>query len=146
MIQARIAKRFAPGPESAGFSLNVELQAAAGVTVLFGASGSGKTLTLDCIAGFVRPDSGRILLDDEILFDAAAKVAGNDSGRIILLNNCQPFAPEAFAASSRVVSAMRRLAATMIKTTGANVMPSTQPIPTGVAMFIFRSSATICLR
>ena len=74
MIQARIAKRFAPGPESAGFSLNVELQATAGVTVLFGASGSGKTLTLDCIAGFVRPDSGRILLDDEILFDAAAKV------------------------------------------------------------------------
>jgi molybdate transport system ATP-binding protein len=75
MIQARIAKRFAPGPESAGFSLNVEFQAAAGVTVLFGASGSGKTLTLDCIAGFVRPDSGRILLDDEILFDAAAKVS-----------------------------------------------------------------------
>jgi molybdate transport system ATP-binding protein len=74
MIQARIAKRFAPGPESAGFSLNVELRAVAGVTVLFGASGSGKTLTLDCIAGFVRPDSGRILLDDEILFDAAAKV------------------------------------------------------------------------
>jgi molybdate transport system ATP-binding protein len=74
MIQARIAKRFPPGPESAGFSLNVELHAATGITVLFGASGSGKTLTLDCIAGFVKPDSGRILLDDEILFDAAAKV------------------------------------------------------------------------
>ncbi len=74
MIEARIAKRFAPGPESAGFALNVELRAAEGVTVLFGASGSGKTLTLDCIAGFVRPDSGRILLDDVILFDAAAKV------------------------------------------------------------------------
>jgi molybdate transport system ATP-binding protein len=74
MIQARIAKRFAAGKESAEFSLNVELQAAAGVSVLFGASGSGKTLTLDCIAGFVTPDSGRILLDDEILFDAAAKV------------------------------------------------------------------------
>jgi molybdate transport system ATP-binding protein len=74
MIHARIGKRFAPGPESAGFELNLELKAAAGVTVLFGASGSGKTLTLDCIAGFVTPDSGRILLDDEILFDAAAKV------------------------------------------------------------------------
>ncbi len=74
MIQARIGKRFAPGPESAGFELNVELRVAAGVTVLFGASGSGKTLTLDCIAGFVTPDSGRILLDDEILYDAAAKV------------------------------------------------------------------------
>src|SRR5438477_6506147 len=74
MIQARIARHFAPGRESAEFSLNVEFSAAAGVTVLFGASGSGKTLTLDCIAGFVRPDSGRILLDDEILFDAAARV------------------------------------------------------------------------
>jgi molybdate transport system ATP-binding protein len=75
MIQARIAKRFASGPESAEFSLQVELRAAAGVTVLFGASGSGKTLTLDCIAGFVQPDSGRILLDDDILFDAATKVS-----------------------------------------------------------------------
>jgi len=74
MILARIAKSFPPGPESAGFSLSIELRATAGVTVLFGASGSGKTLTLDCIAGFVTPDSGRILLDDEILYDAAAKV------------------------------------------------------------------------
>ncbi len=57
MIQARIAKSFPPGPESAGFSLSIELRATAGVTVLFGASGSGKTLTLDCIAGFVTPDS-----------------------------------------------------------------------------------------
>jgi molybdate transport system ATP-binding protein len=74
MIQARIAKRYPAGPESAEFSLEVELRAAAGVTVLFGASGSGKTLTLDCIAGFVTPDSGRILLDNEILYDATAKV------------------------------------------------------------------------
>jgi molybdate transport system ATP-binding protein len=74
MIEVRIAKRFPSGKESAGFSLNVEFRAGAGVTVLFGASGSGKTLTLDSIAGFVKPDSGRILLDDEILFDAAAGV------------------------------------------------------------------------
>lgn len=74
MIQARIAKRFPPGPESAGFSLDIEFRAAAGVTVLFGPSGAGKTLILDTIAGFITPDSGRILLDDEILFDAAAQV------------------------------------------------------------------------
>ena len=74
MIEARVAKKFTAGRESAEFSLNVELRASAGVTVLFGASGSGKTLTLDCIAGFTKPDSGRILLDDQILFDAAAKV------------------------------------------------------------------------
>lgn len=74
MIQARILKRFPPGPESAGFSLQVEFQAAAGVTVLFGPSGAGKTLTLDAIAGFVKPDAGRILLDAAILFDAGAQV------------------------------------------------------------------------
>jgi molybdate transport system ATP-binding protein len=74
MIQARIRKQYAPGPDSAGFSLDLEFQAAAGVTVLFGSSGAGKTLTLDAIAGFVRPDEGRILLDDQILFDGAARV------------------------------------------------------------------------
>jgi molybdate transport system ATP-binding protein len=74
MIQARIRKRFAARPDSAGFSLDLDLQAKAGITVLFGPSGSGKTLTLDSIAGFARPDEGRILLDDEILFDGAAKV------------------------------------------------------------------------
>ena len=74
MIHARIAKRFPAGAESAGFSLDVDFKAAAGVSVLFGPSGAGKTITLEAIAGFVRPDSGRILLEDEILFDAAAGV------------------------------------------------------------------------
>jgi len=74
MIQVRIRKTFAAGPDSSGFTLDLEFQAAAGVTVLFGPSGSGKTLTLDAIAGFIRPDEGRILLDDHILFDGAANV------------------------------------------------------------------------
>jgi len=74
MIQARIRKQFASGADSAAFSLDVDFKADAGITVLFGPSGAGKTLTLDSIAGFVRPDEGRILLDDEILFDGAAGV------------------------------------------------------------------------
>jgi molybdate transport system ATP-binding protein len=74
MIQARIQKRFPVTSESAGFSLDVEIAAGPGVTVLYGASGAGKTLTLDCIAGFVKPDSGRIMVDDRILFDAASAV------------------------------------------------------------------------
>jgi molybdate transport system ATP-binding protein len=74
MIHARIGKKFPPGGESPGFGLEIEFQAAAGVTVLFGPSGSGKTLTLESIAGFVTPDAGRIMLDDKILFDAAAGV------------------------------------------------------------------------
>jgi molybdate transport system ATP-binding protein len=74
MIQARLRKNFAPGAESAGFSLDVEFRAAQGITVLFGPSGAGKTLTLDSIAGFVRPDEGRVLVDDQILYDAASGV------------------------------------------------------------------------
>ena len=75
MIQARISKRFVPGPESSAFDLDVEFEARDGVTVLFGASGAGKTLTLDSIAGFARPDAGRILLDDRILFDGDSRVS-----------------------------------------------------------------------
>ena len=74
MLQARLRKTFAPKPDSAGFSLDLEFSATAGVTVLFGPSGAGKTLVLDSIAGFVVPDEGRILLDDDILFDGAARV------------------------------------------------------------------------
>lgn len=75
MIEARIRKHYAAGPDSSAFDLDVEFEAAEGVTVLFGASGAGKTLTLDCIAGFARPDDGRILLDDHILYDGAAGVS-----------------------------------------------------------------------
>lgn len=74
MIQARIAKRFASGKESSAFDLDVDFEAREGVTVLFGASGAGKTLTLDSIGGFARPDRGRIQLDDRILFDSDSDV------------------------------------------------------------------------
>ena len=72
MLQARLKKTFPAKPDSAGFTLDLEFTASQGVTVLFGPSGAGKTLVLDSIAGFVRPDEGRVLLDDDILFDAAA--------------------------------------------------------------------------
>jgi molybdate transport system ATP-binding protein len=74
MIQARIRKGYPAAGDSAGFSLDIELETSKGVTALFGPSGAGKSLTLDCIAGFVRPTEGRILLDDQILFDAQARV------------------------------------------------------------------------
>jgi molybdate transport system ATP-binding protein len=75
MIQVSIAKHFPAGPDSCGFDLKVEFEAAAGLTVLFGPSGAGKTLTLDAIAGFVNPTAGRILLNGRILFDAEARVS-----------------------------------------------------------------------
>ena len=39
---------------------------------LLGPSGCGKTTTLRCLAGLERPDSGRITLEDRVLFDGAA--------------------------------------------------------------------------
>ena len=56
----RVAKRFGAVPALAGVDLAV---AAGEVFVLLGGSGSGKTTLLRCIAGFERPDAGRILLD-----------------------------------------------------------------------------------
>ncbi len=81
MIHARIRKRFAAGSESSAFDLDVDFEAREGVTVLFGASGAGKTLTLDSIAGFARPDAGRIMLDDRILFDGDSGVSLRPQGR-----------------------------------------------------------------
>ena len=74
-MSARLRKQFPASPGSAPFSLELDLNAGPGVTVLFGPSGAGKTLTLDSIAGFVRPQEGRILLDDQILFAGAARVS-----------------------------------------------------------------------
>jgi molybdate transport system ATP-binding protein len=73
-IDARIIKRHAAGLDSEAFELNIHLQTSPGVTVLLGPSGSGKTLTLNCLAGFSKPDEGRILVQDQLYFDAAAKV------------------------------------------------------------------------
>jgi len=53
-----------------GFTLDVSWTAGDGVAVLFGPSGAGKTLTLQCLAGLVQPDAGRVVVDDRVLFDA----------------------------------------------------------------------------
>jgi len=74
LLEFTIQKRFPPSRSAPGFELDVRFGCDAGVTVLFGASGSGKTLTLEALAGFLRPDRGRILLNDEILFDGESGV------------------------------------------------------------------------
>lgn len=60
----RLVKRFGPIAALAGVDLDV---AAGEIFVLLGGSGSGKTTLLRCIAGFERPDGGRILLDGDDL-------------------------------------------------------------------------------
>jgi molybdate transport system ATP-binding protein len=56
------------------FSLHAVFTAEGGATVLFGPSGSGKTSIINMVAGLLRPDRGRITLDDEVLFDAEARI------------------------------------------------------------------------
>jgi molybdate transport system ATP-binding protein len=56
------------------FKLTVRFQAAGGATALFGPSGAGKTSVINMIAGLLRPDCGRIALDDTVLFDASAGI------------------------------------------------------------------------
>ena len=41
---------------------------------LMGPSGSRKSIVLKCIAGIMTPDAGRIVLDDEVLFDSDLKI------------------------------------------------------------------------
>ena len=44
------------------------VMAGEGATVLFGSSGVGKTSVLNMVAGLLRPDAGRIVVDGETLF------------------------------------------------------------------------------
>ena len=56
------------------FELRLEERLASGITALFGLSGSGKTTTLDAIAGLRRPASGLISINARVLFDTAAGI------------------------------------------------------------------------
>ncbi|MFJ7439996.1 molybdenum ABC transporter ATP-binding protein [Methylorubrum thiocyanatum] len=52
-----------------GFALEVAFTAGAGLTALFGRSGSGKTTVIDLIAGLSHPQRGRIVIDGTVLLD-----------------------------------------------------------------------------
>ena len=54
------------------FRLDAAFESGAGVTALFGRSGAGKTSLVNAIAGLIRPQRARILLDGEVLTDTAA--------------------------------------------------------------------------
>ena len=69
ILDIAIAKRLG------GFALDVAFAADRGrVTAVFGASGSGKTVTVRAIAGMTRPDRGHIRIQGETFFDHAAGV------------------------------------------------------------------------
>jgi molybdate transport system ATP-binding protein len=71
-LTVSIRKRLSPA-----FSLNVEFDSASGgrnCLGILGASGSGKSMTLKCIAGIETPDAGHISLNGRVLFDSARKI------------------------------------------------------------------------
>ena len=52
------------------FQLDASFSAPRGLITLFGPSGSGKSLTLQSLAGTIQPDGGRIVLDGQAIFDS----------------------------------------------------------------------------
>ncbi|OYW61895.1 MAG: molybdenum ABC transporter ATP-binding protein [Rhodobacterales bacterium 12-65-15] len=58
-----------------GFDLDVAFHAPAGVTALFGRSGSGKTTVVNAVSGLLTPDQGRITAGGVELLDTARRVA-----------------------------------------------------------------------
>ena len=68
-LEVNVTKRFD------GFTLHAAFTAGDTATALLGASGCGKSMTLRCIAGIVKPDKGRIVLDGRVLFDSEQHIA-----------------------------------------------------------------------
>ena len=56
------------------FRLDVSFTAEDDRLVIFGPSGSGKSITMQCIAGLVSPDQGVIEVNGRVLFDSASGI------------------------------------------------------------------------
>ena len=56
------------------FSLDISFETDAKRSGIHGPSGCGKSMTLKSIAGIEKPDSGRILIDDRVLFDPSQRI------------------------------------------------------------------------
>ena len=56
------------------FSLELDLELPAAVSVLFGRSGMGKSMTLACVAGLAAPDSGNIAVNGTTFYDSEAGI------------------------------------------------------------------------
>jgi molybdate transport system ATP-binding protein len=56
------------------FSRAVRIESDARLLALTGPSGTGKTSVLNAIAGLLRPQSGRIVVDGQVLFDSARRI------------------------------------------------------------------------
>jgi len=68
MLEVRIAK------ELWHFNLELKVKIDNQILVLWGPSGAGKTTTLHCLAGLLKPSAGLIKLNDQVLFSSDEKI------------------------------------------------------------------------
>jgi len=57
-----------------GFKLQINLTCGQEIIGVLGASGSGKSMLLNSVAGLIKPDKGKIVLDDVTFFDSVNKI------------------------------------------------------------------------
>ncbi len=70
-----LSKRFGEGDTSVLALKDVNMQVAPGEVVgLIGPSGSGKSTLLKCLGAVIDPTSGRMILDDTVIYDNSWKV------------------------------------------------------------------------
>ncbi len=74
MLRFRVRKSFIDHASSFVLDVDVYIPQGQNITVFFGSSGSGKTLSLQCLAGLMRPDEGEILLKGRCLFSSQKKI------------------------------------------------------------------------
>jgi molybdate transport system ATP-binding protein len=72
-LQVNISKKLS-NQNSKEFILNAEFKCDNEMIVLFGPSGAGKTLTIECIAGLVAPDKGCIIVNGITYFDSEKSI------------------------------------------------------------------------
>lgn len=72
VIEMEAVKRLESGGRR--FTLDSRLVCEDHSVVLFGPSGSGKSLTLQVLAGLLKPDAGRVVVNGRVLFDSRAGV------------------------------------------------------------------------
>jgi len=73
-VKIRVELRKTLRSHDRAFALEIVFETEHDRTVVFGPSGSGKSATLQCIAGLLRPDAGRIEVGGRVLYDSAARI------------------------------------------------------------------------
>lgn len=68
LLKVRLQQQFG------SFRLNIDFQAQAGLIVLFGFSGAGKSITLRSMAGLTHAEQGYMSIGEHVLFDSEAHV------------------------------------------------------------------------